>query len=311
MRDITVAVVNFRAVFGDIETNLLRIEEWAARLAEQGVAIACFPEMCICGYDHTAAVIPLAQTVPGPAVERLISIAARHGVTLLAGLAEVDTQGHRFISHVVATPQGLAGVYRKTHLSPPEREIFVAGDGIGVFEGDGCAFGVQLCYDTHFPELSTLQALAGAEVLFMAFATPRGDPPSLRGRLLRYLPARAYDNGCYVVACNLMRAERRMQPSAGVALVIGPKGELLAEATGWEEGAAVARLSGREIERIRRTGMGYFIGHRRPELYRSWYEHIAAGNRERELSPHPGRYGSAQLLPGGVGHRGAGHPRHG
>jgi N-carbamoylputrescine amidase len=279
MKDITVAAVNFQATLGDVEANLDKVERWAKRLSQQGAELICFPEMCICGYDRTAAIVPLAQTVPGPAVERLVSIAARHGITLLAGLAEVDSQGRRFISHVVATPRGLAGVYRKTHLSPPEREVFLTGDGLGVFGGDGCTFGVQLCYDTHFPELSTLQALAGAEVLFMAFATPRDDPQSLRERLLCYLPARAYDNGCYAVACNLVGTGRRGQSLAGVALIIGPKGELLADATGWEEGAALARLSGSEIRRLRRTKMGYFVRHRRPELYRSLYERIAARNR--------------------------------
>ena len=267
MKDITVAAVNFRAVFGEVEANLDRIAGWAERLARQGVEIACFPEMCLCGYDRTAGIRPLAQPIPGPATERLASIAARHGVTLLAGLAEVDSRGRRFISHVVAAPRGLVGVYRKTHLSPLEREVFQPGDEIGIFEHEGCAFGVQLCYDAHFPELSTLQALAGAEMLFVAFATPRDDPRTLRDRLLRYLPARAYDNGCYLVACNLVGERRNGGPWPGVALVIGPKGEVLAQSTGWVEDAVVARLSGSEIGRIRRTKMGYFIEHRRPELY--------------------------------------------
>jgi len=267
MKDITVAAVNFRAVFGDVEANLDRIAGWAERLARQGVEIACFPEMCLCGYDRTAAIRPLAQPIPGPATERLASIAALHGVTLLAGLAEVDSRGRRFISHVVTAPRGLVGVYRKTHLSPLEREVFQPGDEIGIFEHEGCALGVQLCYDAHFPELSTLQALAGAEVLFVAFATPRDDPRTLRDRLLRYLPARAYDNGCYLVACNLVGERRNGGPWPGVALVIGPKGEVLAETVGWEESVALARLAGSEIQRIRQTKMGHFIKHRRPELY--------------------------------------------
>jgi len=267
MKDITVAAVNFQAMFGEVEANLERIAGWAERLARQGVEIACFPEMCICGYGRTAAIRPLAQPIPGPATDRLVSIAARYSVTLLAGLAEVDSQGRRFISHVVAAPRGLAGVYRKTHLSPLEREVFQPGDEIGVFEHEGCAFGMQICYDAHFPELSTLQALAGAEVLFIGFASPRGDPQTMKDRLLRYLPARAYDNGCYVVACNLVGERRSGGPWPGVALVIGPKGEVLAQSSGWVKDAVIARLSGSEIDRIRRTKMGYFIEHRRPELY--------------------------------------------
>lgn len=277
MQDITVAAVNFQAEFGDIDANLDRIAVWAERLARQGVEIACFPEMCICGYDRTAAIRPLAQSIPGPATNRLVSIAARHSIVLLAGLAEVDVQNQRFISHVLATPCGLTGVYRKTHLSPLEREEFRAGDETGVFEWKDCMFGMQLCYDTHFPELSMFQALAGAEVLFTGFASPRDDPQSRKERLLRYLPARAYDNSCYVVACSLVGARRTKGSFAGVALVIGPKGDVLAEAVGWEEGVAMARLTGSEITRIRRTKMAHFLRHRRSDLYLNFLMHPEKG----------------------------------
>lgn len=267
MEDVTVAAVNFWTEFGQIETNLDRIEGWGEQLARQGVEIICFPEMCLTGYDRTTAIHPFSLPIPGPATDRLVAIAARYNVTLLAGLAEIDAQGRRFVSQVVAMPQGLAGVYRKTHLSPLEGEVFQASDEINTFEHKGCKFGVQLCYDAHFPELSTLQALAGAEVLFVASASPRDDPQPKRERMLRYLPARAYDNGCYVVTCNLVGVGLRGQSFAGVALVISPKGEVLAEAVGWEEGVAMARLNGGEVNRLRRARMAGFMAHRRPELY--------------------------------------------
>ncbi|MEW5958280.1 MAG: nitrilase-related carbon-nitrogen hydrolase [Chloroflexota bacterium] len=271
MQDISVAAVNFRAEFGQTEANLNRIKHWTTRLAQQGAEIICFPEMSLCGYERTEAVDAAARPIPGRATDRLTAIAAEAGVTLLVGLAEVDAHKRRFISQVVVTPQGLAGVYRKTHLNLPERDIFAAGDEPGVFDHPRCTFGVQLCYDAHFPELSTLQALAGAEILFVASASPRDDPPVKKERMLRYLPARAYDNGCYLVACNLVGHGARGQSFAGVALILNPKGEVMAEAVGWEEGFALARLHGHELERLRRTRMGYFLAHRRPELYAGLY----------------------------------------
>jgi N-carbamoylputrescine amidase len=236
--------------------------------------------MSLCGYERTEAVQALSVPVPGPVTDQLAAIAAEHQITLLAGLAEVGGRGQRFISQAVITPQGLAGVYRKTHPNLPEREIFEAGRELGVFKHSRCSFGVQLCYDAHFPELSTLQALAGAEIFFVASASPRDDPEVKKERMLRYLPARAYDNGCYLVACNLVGPGSRGQTFAGVGLIIGPKGEVMAEAAGWEEGLVVARLDGRELERLRRTKMGYFLTHRRPELYvgLTRNNHSEAGN---------------------------------
>jgi N-carbamoylputrescine amidase len=267
MKELTVAAVNFRAEFGQIEQNLDHVEQWAKKLSRQGVDIICFPEMGLSGYDRTPAIFDFCLPVPGPATERLATIAARYGLTLLAGLPEIDAEGRRFISQVIVGPEGLVGVYRKTHLNRPEQAIFQAGDEIGLFQLESCTLGVQLCYDAHYPELSTLQALAGAEILFVASASPRDDPPTKKERMLRYLPARAYDNSCYLAACNLVGTGAQGQSFGGVALILSPKGKMLAESVGWEEGAAVARLPGAEIERLRQTKMGYFLAHRRPDLY--------------------------------------------
>lgn len=266
MRDVTVAAVNFRAEVGAVESNLERMEAWVERLADRGAEMVCFPEMSVCGYDHSPRARDLAQPIPGPITARIEAMAAGNDVVVLAGLAEADTAG-LFISQVAMGPEGHIGTYRKTHLGPFERETFVAGDTVPVFEAGLCTFGIQLCYDTHFPELSIAQALAGAEVLFFPFASPHSNPGARRERMLRYLPARAYDNTCYVVTCNLAGRDLGGQSFPGTAFVLSPKGEILSEHAGWGEGAAMATLSGDEIERIRQSRMGYFRHHRRPELY--------------------------------------------
>ena len=267
MRDLTVGAVHFHAEPGAIDDNLTHIEAWAARLASQGADVVCFPEMSICGYDRSPDVRAVCQPVPGPAADRLCAIAARQDVTLIAGLAEADVEGRCYISQVIATAQGVAGVYRKAHLCPPERDAFHPGDRPGVFDIGGCKWGLQLCYDSHFAEWSTVQALAGAEILYVGFATARDEPDSLYERLLRYLSARAYDNSCYLVACNMAGRDDRGRVFPGVALVLDPKGDVLAASKGWEEGSVTFKLAAAEIARIRQTSMGYFLPHRRPGLY--------------------------------------------
>jgi N-carbamoylputrescine amidase len=267
MRDVSVAAVHLRAEPGASEDNLERIEAWAARLADRGVEVVCFPEMSICGYDCSSSISGFSQPIPGPATDHLCAIAARQRVTLIAGLAESGADGRFHISQVIATPRGLAGVYRKAHLSPLEKTVFYPGDSPGVFPVAGCTWGVQICYDSHFPEWSTLQALAGAEVLFVGLATPHDEPDSLCERLLRYLPARAYDNSCYLVACNATGTDRKGRPFPGVALVVNPKGVVLQVSRAWGEGFVICTLNGDEIERIRQTRMGHFLAHRQPELY--------------------------------------------
>ncbi len=62
--------------------------------------------------------------------------------------------------------------------------------------------GIQLCYDAHFPELSTRMAVNGADIIFMPHASPRGTPSQKLTSWLRHLTARAFDNGVFIVACN-------------------------------------------------------------------------------------------------------------
>jgi predicted amidohydrolase len=267
MKAITVAAVHLYARPGAIEDNLEQIEAWSLQLKNRGADVICFPEMSVCGYECSSDVLALCQPVPGPATDRLCAIAARRDVTLIVGLPESGADGRAHVSQVIATPAGLAGVYRKVHLSPIEQGVFVPGSAPGVFDVGGNTWGLQLCYDSHFPEWSTLQALAGAEILFVGFATLRDTPDSLCERLLRYLPARAYDNSCYLVACNAAGPDRKGRAFPGVALIISPKGIVLAESKGWQEGFAICTLTGAEIEHIRRTRMGHFLAHRRPGLY--------------------------------------------
>jgi predicted amidohydrolase len=278
MTDVTVAAVCFRSSFGDVGGNLRRIRAWASRLSSMGVGIACFPELSVTGYDRTEAIRALCQHIPGPVTDQLVEIALELNIALLVGMPEVDDEGHRFISQVLVSDNGLEGTYRKTHLGPVERDEFTAGDRIPVFSVKGCKIGIQICYDSHFPEVAASQALNGAEVLFIPFSCPFYKPQTMRHHLMRYLPARAYDNGCYVVACNHVGCDRCGQSFAGVALIIGPRGDVIKEVVGAGEDAAVALLDGGEVDRIRGAGAGHFLTRRRPELYYSLHSQQWTGN---------------------------------
>jgi predicted amidohydrolase len=58
------------------------------------------------------------------------------------------------------TPEGRTGVYRKLPSGPAGSGSFQPGETLPVFHWSGIRFGIQLCYDAHFPELSTLMAEA-------------------------------------------------------------------------------------------------------------------------------------------------------
>jgi N-carbamoylputrescine amidase len=194
-------------------------------------------------------------------------MAQKKGMIIIAGLIEMADGERPYISQVVAGPEGLLGFYRKTHLSPKEKEIYQAGEVIHVFRHGKMVFGIQLCYEAHFPEISTLMALKGAEIIFMPHASPRGNPGEKLQSWLRHLPGRAFDNALYVVACNQVGKTGEGFTFPGVAVALSAAGNVMAKYMGTHEEMLLVDFQRDEIEEIRKNRMAYFIPNRRPELY--------------------------------------------
>src|SRR3972149_4395414 len=74
----------------DKEANLSRIEKTVANVAAD---LAMFGELFLTGYMARDAFPRLAETVPGPATDRLSKIASEYGTHVLVGMPERDTKG--------------------------------------------------------------------------------------------------------------------------------------------------------------------------------------------------------------------------
>ena len=266
--DIRVAAVIMNSRVGETARNLQKMEQWIAAALENRTDIICFPEMSVTGYHVREPMGQIAETIPGPSTDYLEGIARKTGITILAGLAEKDDVGHLYASHVVISPTGIAGCYRKIHPGPAEKNFFTAGDRVPVFEAHGVMFSIQLCYDAHFPELATVMALKGADVIFMPHASPRNTPEEKLRSWLRHLLARAYDNSLFVVACNPCGENGIGLLFPGVAVAISPSGDILQSNMGDGEQMMVIDLKADLIEDVRSHRMKYFLPNRRPDIYR-------------------------------------------
>jgi len=267
MEDVRVAAVVMQSVVGRTSDNLVRIEAIVREAAAQGVQLICFPEASITGYSIQETISAYAEPIPGPSSDALVDLSKLTGLTILSGLIESGERGRLFISHIVTSPDGLGDVYRKLHLAPNEEKIYNHGDGIPTYRFGKMTFGIELCYDTHFPELTTILALRGVEVLFLPFASPRETSKEKQERWMRYLSARAYDNSVFVVACNQLGYYNADGAFPGIAFVLDPKGQIVAEASGDGERIIIADLSASDLERVRGREMGFFLSRRRPEIY--------------------------------------------
>lgn len=267
MKNVRIAAVVMNSPVGEIRGNLDRMIRWIQKAIAKGADIICFPELSLTGYCNQKKLAQIALAVDCPAVAELKQCAIEQQVVILTGLAEKNPQGRIFASHLAVLPSGHIGRYRKLHLAPPEKKIFAKGDSIPIFEAKGMRFGIQLCYDAHFPGLSTHMAEEGVEVIFIPHASPRGDAVTKHQSWTRHLPARAYDNSVFIVACNQFGENCNGLTFPGNAVIYGPSGKVIAKATDGKEGLLMADLKAKDLEAVRGHDMRYFFPNRRPELY--------------------------------------------
>lgn len=300
MRQIRAGVAQFETKDGGKEYNLGVIDSLTARAVAQGAQLVLFHEISITGYTFLETlsreqVASLAEPVPdGPSVRKLIEIATRHGVLVSAGLVEED-RGRFYNCQVVVSRDGLIAKHRKIHefISPH----LDCGDRHTVFDALGCRFGMLTCYDNNLPENGRATAMMGAEIILSPHVTGclpspapgRGvveaevwhrrkedpvrcrmefDGPKGRGWIMKWLPARAWENGVYLLYSNVLGVDGGTIKPGG-SMIIDPYGEPVTECRSLEDEVVVATLVPKNLELA--SGASY-IRARRPELYGRFVE---------------------------------------
>jgi len=267
MKDIRVATIVSQSTVGANQNNLNHMAKWIERAKKDRASIVCFPEMNITGYHNGQDIIEAAETFPGPSVDTLCDMADQMDLLILSGMAEKDAKGNIFASHIVIKPGSNPELYRKIHIAPTERDIFSPGNTVPLFKHLGVTFGIQLCYDGHFPELTTHMALKGADIIFIPHASPRKSPEEKLQSWRRHLTARAYDNSLFIVANNQTGHNGKGLHFPGVAVAINPAGDIMDTYLNNDEGMMVTDIKASELKKVRNNRMHFFLPHRRPEIY--------------------------------------------
>jgi predicted amidohydrolase len=296
MRDLRVGAAQFEHRDGDKRYNLERIDALTRQAAGQGAEVVSFHECSITGYTFLRSLTPealaeLAEPIPaGPSTRRLSEIAREHNAVVMAGLIERGGDGRLYKAYVTAGPEGYVTHFRKLH--PFIHPSIQPGDRHLVVELRGVQAGFLICYDNNLPENPRITALMGADVIFAPHVTggspspiPGRDwiPPALwanrardpealrrefdgpKGRawLLRWLPARAWENGVYIVFSNAVGVDDgTIKP--GLAMVLDPYGEIQVESRALGDDVVVTTLTADKLEQA--PGKRYRRA-RRPELY--------------------------------------------
>jgi predicted amidohydrolase len=296
MENIKIATAQFEHKSGDKTYNLSIIDKLSKKASEQGANVIAFHECSITGYSFARhlskeQMVDIAELIPaGESIAALTAIANKYNIAVLSGLFEKDKDNNLFKAYVCIDKKGLVAKFRKLH--PFINPYLIPGNEYCVFELYGWKCGILICYDNNIIENVRATKLLGADIIFMphvtmctpstrpgaGFVDPalwqnrETDPTSLRlefdgmkGRewLMKWLPARAYDNSVYAVFSNAVGMDDD-QLKNGCAMIIDPFGDIIAECRTLGDDITIATLT---PEKLIQAGGYRYIKARRPELY--------------------------------------------
>jgi predicted amidohydrolase len=296
MENIRIATAQFENKSGDKEYNLSVIKKLSVKAASQGAHAIAFHECSVTGYSFARhldkdQMLSLAEYVPdGPSVQKLIRIAAELDITILAGLFEKDEHDRLYKTQVCVDKNGLIAKYRKLH--PFINPHLTPGNEYVIFDLHGWKCSILICYDNNIIENVRAVKLLGADIIFMphvtmctpstrpgaGFVDPElwrnreTDPTTLRqefdglkGRawLMKWLPARAYDNAIYAIFSNPIGMDDD-QLKNGCSMIIDPFGDIIAECRSFDDEIITATLN---PQKLTDAGGYRYIKARRPDLY--------------------------------------------
>lgn len=303
------AVAQFEPKDSDKSYNLSVIRELTAQAKSKKADLISFHEMSITAYTFTKdlsleEITDLAEEIPnGESTQELIQISQEYDIPILAGLVEKEN-GKIYNTYICVTKDGVIAKYRKLH--PFISTYMSPGNDYVVFDLLGWKCGILICYDNNVIENVRATSLLGAELIFAPHVTGctpsampgrdyvddtfwknrQEDPVSLRlefdgpkGRrwLMRWLPARAYDNGVYYAFTNPIGYDGAHLKN-GNSMIIDPFGEVLSEIKSFDNGITISKIS---KEKIKLSGGWRYKNARRPELYKD----IIGGEHKSETNP--------------------------
>ena len=178
------------------------------------VDIVCFSELCMSGLDMN-----LAMPIPNPSLDRIIGWAQKTDKWIIPGSFYEKEKDKIYNTALVISPDGeIVARYRKIFPWRPLEEV-EAGEDFCIFDiPQKGRFGLCICYDIWFPELTRSLAWMGAEAVFCPTATYTSD----RAQELIMARADAISNQLYLFNINGLGVG-----GMGQSIFVDPEGRVL------------------------------------------------------------------------------------
>ncbi len=177
MSKFKVAGVQMDIEFGEPGSNLDKMQSRIDETTANGAQLTVFPECTTTGYcfESLEEAKEVAEGFDGPSVTRVHQWCREKNTMVVFGFLELD--GERiFNASALVGPEGLIGRYRKIHIPQLGVDRFVTpGDRpFEVVQTPQVRIGMNICYDSAFPESARVLAIKGADLITL----PTNWPPT-------------------------------------------------------------------------------------------------------------------------------------
>jgi predicted amidohydrolase len=230
-------------IVGAVDTAVDAVLDFAGQADRAGVDLLLFPECFLPGYavdeQHVRA---QAVEIGSPGLAVVLDRLAPVRQMLVLGLIE-RRAGRYYNTAVVVAAGRVQGAYRKCFLTGGE-SVFTPGDSYPVFTCEGVRFGINICYDTRFPQAAAGVAAGGAQLLLVPAQNMMRRDKALwwqhRHNEIRALRAR--ETGMWLVSADVCGQDGD-RLGLGPTCVLDPTGRVVTQAPLGLSGMAVAEIA--------------------------------------------------------------------
>ena len=208
-----------------------RLEKLARAIDGQSLDLVVCPELFMSGYYVAEQLHALAEPAHGPFAQAAAALARSSSTAIVYGYPERDGAVVYNSAIAIGADGAVLANHRKLAIPPGSEEgWFVPGSGLTLFQLGGMTCGLLICYDAEFPEAVRAACLAGAETVIVPTAlSDQWDQVADR-----VIPARAFENGCWLLYANHAGTENGLTYHGG-SCILTPQGRDAARAGRGEE----------------------------------------------------------------------------
>lgn len=263
---IRVGIGQMEPKIAESEENIDQLRIILREAKMKGVEVLVLPELANSGYAFKSIeeAKSSAEGIPEGDFSKVLRDWSKEQRLVAAGICEKCMNEIYNSAAVFANGEHLA-TYRKVHLFNEEKTWFQAGRvEPPVVKFQSHTFGIMICWDWIFPEMSRILALKGAQAIL--------HPSNL---VLEYcqnvMRTRSLENGVFSITSNRIGVERGLAFS-GKSQIVDPKGSVLLSMPDLVTGVQFVDLDLTEADDKMLTPRNHRLDDRKPSLYKRLIE---------------------------------------